>query len=268
MEELEKLDFKAIQTKWQDKCKDLGNFEKNDKPSYVLYFAYPGHSGFIHIGQVARGWVKNIRNHVKENQLKAAKILSVHAFKKEVDLSLNKVSKHIEKQKIEEFNQFTRAKKLLEILAKKQKKSFDLLWGELAIPLMEEHGTLSSALRAIALSKKNAIPKKIPAELVKPLLELVDENISLPEKEIVVTMSLTSFEGDGVIKIKEFFKELLKEVKQKSFSYYYKGAGKYALIFRALEYKEAEKQLKEVQEKAVKLMKKYSFEGNIKRNEK
>lgn len=49
------LDFNSIQTKWQDKWKDLGNTKPSDKPKFFMIFAYPGISGYLHVGHM-RGY--------------------------------------------------------------------------------------------------------------------------------------------------------------------------------------------------------------------
>jgi len=227
---------------------------------------YPNVSGFIHVSQVASGWIKNIRAFIKENQLRAAKVLSVNNEKREVDLSLNKVSPQIEKQKIDEFNQFNRAKKLLEVLAKRERISFDFVWDKIAVPLLEEYGSLNEAFKKIAMEKEKAVPQKIPEKMIKSLIDIVSENIVLPKKTISATIKVFSNDGFGLNLIKKFFEELLAKASNEV-NCYYKGSGNYALVIQTTDYKKAEKILKEFNEKALNLMKKYSLQGSITRDE-
>ncbi|RLG70219.1 MAG: translation initiation factor IF-2 subunit alpha, partial [Candidatus Iainarchaeum archaeon] len=60
---------------------------------FVELLEYDGLTGFVHISEVASSWVKNIRNFVKENQIRAAKVLKVIPEKEQVDLSFEKVPK-------------------------------------------------------------------------------------------------------------------------------------------------------------------------------
>ncbi len=48
------VDFKAIEKKWQKKWADakLGEAEVNEKPKFFTLFAYPGPSGFLHVGHM------------------------------------------------------------------------------------------------------------------------------------------------------------------------------------------------------------------------
>ena len=62
---------------------------------------YEGLQGFVHISNVSSSWVKNIRNFVKEGQIRAGKVVSVDSSKNQVDVSFTKVSANIQRAKIE-----------------------------------------------------------------------------------------------------------------------------------------------------------------------
>lgn len=53
--------------------------------AFVTLDEYPGREGFIHIAEIATGWVKRIRNHIKEKQKVVCKVMHVDTEK---DLSL------------------------------------------------------------------------------------------------------------------------------------------------------------------------------------
>jgi leucyl-tRNA synthetase len=48
------IDYKAIEQKWQKKWAEakLGEAEVSDKPKFFMLFAYPGSSGFLHVGHM------------------------------------------------------------------------------------------------------------------------------------------------------------------------------------------------------------------------
>ena len=62
---------------------------------------YDGKEGFIHITDVASGWVKYIRDHVKESQKIVCKVLRVDEQKSHIDLSLKQVNEHQKREKIQ-----------------------------------------------------------------------------------------------------------------------------------------------------------------------
>ena len=63
---------------------------------------YDNLKGFIHISQIATGWIKNIRNFVKEGQMRAAKVQNIDTAKNQIDLNLTKVSPAAQRAKINE----------------------------------------------------------------------------------------------------------------------------------------------------------------------
>src|SRR3989338_5941807 len=81
---------------------------------------YQGYSGFVHISQVASGWIKNIRNFAKENEVRVAKVLHVDEEKKQIDLSFTKVSTSDERARLDAWKKMKRAQKLVEIIAKER----------------------------------------------------------------------------------------------------------------------------------------------------
>lgn len=220
---------------------------------------YPDVQGFVHISQVASRWIKNIRNHVRPNQLRAAQVIRTDKEKLQVDLSLIKVSESQQKAKIEEWEQAKRAKKILEIFAKQRKMNFETAWKKIAEPLEEKQGSLMNAFQEALVSGKSALDC-LPEELVEPLLEHIKKSITVPEKEVAKVVKIKSYEADAILKIKSAFKELLKQEKYSKIKATYIGGGKYHLSNRAPDYKSADKVLTAFAEE---LLKKIEKSGGI-----
>lgn len=225
---------------------------------------YEGLEGFVHISHVASGWIKNIRNFVKENQTRVAEVLSVDREKNQLDLSFKKVSEQAEHEKLEQWKQFKRTKKLIEIIAEKQKKNFDIAWQQVAEPLIEEYGSLMKAFKEISLKGKLAA-EKVPKDWQDVLLEVVEKNIVLPQKTIKTILTIKSFEPNGVELIKKVLSKGEKVLEGKDARIYYKGSGSYAVEITAPEYKQAEAILKNFQETVLGLMQKENLQGDLKR---
>jgi len=232
--------------------------------AFAELLEYEDQKGFVHISQVTSGWIKNIRNFVKENQIRAAQVLSIDRSKNQIDLSLNKVSSGVQRRKIEDYNRLIRAKKLIEVLAKNKKLSFDEAWENTAEPLLEEFDSLSEALNEIASTGK--VPLVIKSPWNKELLELVEKNIVIPVKTVKGILELTCFQPDGIEVIK---KALLKTEKEagKDSEIIYLGSGKYQIKVISADYKSAEKKLKDSVDQVIAIVSKSNGKGEFKRIE-
>jgi len=226
---------------------------------------YDNQKGFIHISQVTSGWVKNIRNFVKENQLRAAQVLAIDRSKNQIDLSLTKVSSGVQRNKIEEYNRLVRAKKLIEVLAKTRKTSFDSAWENTADILLNEFDSLTEAFNEISVSGK--VPSSIKEPWNSELLNLIKKNIATPKKTVKGILGLTCFESDGVEIIKNALDKAQK-ISGKDSEIIYLGSGKYKIQVVSSDYKSAEKKLKDSVEEAEKIIVKAKGKYEFKRIEK
>ena len=60
--------------------------------AYLNLNGYGEREGFVFIGEVAAGWVKNIRAHLREGQRVVAKVVNIKKDRQRVDLSIKAVS--------------------------------------------------------------------------------------------------------------------------------------------------------------------------------
>lgn len=232
--------------------------------AFVELVEYDNAKGFVHISQIATRWVKNIRTHVKEGQIRAAKVLSLNRDRGQIDLSLTKVSSHAQRARIEEWKQLKRCKKLLEVVAKGMGKNFDDAWENVAKPLLENHYSISEAFQEIALSGESAAAGVDPAWL-KPLVEMVEKNVPIPKKTVKGILSLRSFEPNGVDIIKKALKPV--DESKEEVDVFYSGGGKYALTAHGPDFKTAERVLNQAAEAVEKAMKASGGEAEFKRSE-
>jgi translation initiation factor 2 subunit 1 len=234
-----------------------------DYGAFVELVEYDNVKGFVHISQVATSWIKNIRNHVKEGQIRAAKVLSIDREKGQIDLSLTKVSPQMQRTRIEEWKQLKRNKKLLELLAEKEHVSFEDAWDAIGVPLLENYDSLQEAFQQVALHGEPAA-KGIEKRWMPPFLELVQKNIELPEKTVEGILSLRSLDPAGV--------ELVKKALAKAHSgsgnvrIFYSGSGKYVVRATGSDFKSAEKALNRAGDAVVKEMAALGGEAEFKRS--
>jgi len=200
---------------------------------------YEGVSGFVHISQVASSWVKNIRTFVKENQIRAAQVAHIDYDRGQIDLSFTKVSAGAQRAKIDAWKAVKRGQKLLEILATEKKVGFEIIWKEIAEPLVEKYGTLQDAFNEIAAKPElaDAVPEKWRASLV----ELLRKNIEIPKRTVRGFVTVYCEKPNGVDLIRDALVKARNSVKAASVEANYVGAGKWDLRFTSTDFKTAEK---------------------------
>lgn len=219
--------------------------------AYAELEEYPGWKGFIHISEVASHWVKNIRSHVKEGQIRVAKVLRVYPDKKSVDLSLKRVSNAIAKRKMEAVRRAKRGKHLIELAAKIAGKNPSEV-----IPLIEEeYGDLFEVFEQAALHGENALDK-IPGEWRAAILTVARKYIEVPRKKVVGGIEAVVPGSKGAVVIRNAFEEAKNVISGVEVNAYTSGAPRYVVELVAHDYKIAENELKKYCERIVELIKK------------
>jgi translation initiation factor 2 subunit 1 len=230
---------------------------------FVELLEYNNARGFIHISNVSSSWVKNIRNFVKMNQVRVAKVLNVDLAKRQIDLSFAGVNPMRERQVLNQFKQINREEKLIEILSKMTKKSFDEVWDNVAEPLSQAHGSLYDAFEKIALGYD--FSGEVEKFWVEPVKKLVKENIVVSKKEISGKAKIYCLSSGGLNLIKSVLKEF-EETNNCIVAY--AGGGSFNLACSGLTYKEADKTLTRLVDSAQKNSKKLGVVFEFTRNDK
>ncbi len=221
-----------------------------DYGAFVELVEYNNATGFVHISEIASRWVKNIRNHVKENQIRAAKVLSLNPHKKQIDLSLTKVSEGLSRQRLAEFKKQKRSQKLLELFCQKNKVAFSVAESEIAEPLLEHYDFLFDAFSKIALEGESAA-KGVSPKWVNALVKLCQDSIETPQKTVEADVSLSSNASNGVEFVREAVLAGLSAGKGVLAQAFYTGSGHFSVRVTAPSFKQAERGLEGVTQKIV-----------------
>ena len=202
--------------------------------------------GFVHVSKITTGWVKNIRSHVSEGQIRVGYVVKVDKKKNLIDLSFRKVGPAQERRKMEEWKRAKHAKSLFERAARSIGEDPEKWYKKIVEPIEEEYGELYSALEACSLDGEKALSGiKIPKKWKEALVEVSKASVTVPFVTVRGTLTVQLFDPDGVDKIKEIAKEVSSEKVQLR----YISAPNYSITVSAREYPEAEKILDEVLKK-------------------
>ncbi len=159
---------------------------------------YEGVDGFIFIGEIASGWIKNIRRFVREGQRLICKVMPSRMDGSSLKLSLKSVSEERRRDRLQQWKNEQRALQLYKVLGETQKWTPEFA-SELLDELMESYETLYGAFEEAAMSEGSLTDAGFEGEWIAPFIEIAVENIIPPFVEIRGTLTLTVETNDGVL---------------------------------------------------------------------
>lgn len=221
--------------------------------------------GMIHISEVSPGRIRNLRDFVKEGKRIICKVLRTNEERKQVDLSLRRVSVSMRKKKNTEYKQEQKAEKILEIVAYKLKTNLEDIYKKFGFQIIEEYESLNTAFQDYIQGNADLKKLKIPAEELKVLIETIEEKIK-PEKVTKDAILILKSEApNGIDIVKSSLKKGLEVAKKQNYdaNFTYLSAPKYKLVLSASDYKTAEKALEEVTSAAIKYIHEKGGEGEV-----
>ncbi|MCA9819982.1 MAG: S1 RNA-binding domain-containing protein, partial [Nitrosarchaeum sp.] len=90
-----------------------------DHGAYVTLDEYGAIQGFLHISEIAPGWIRSVNKFVKEGEKKVLLVKKVNPDRGDIDLSLKQVSNDQKKQKLKEVKKFEKGRTLLQSVKEK-----------------------------------------------------------------------------------------------------------------------------------------------------
>jgi translation initiation factor 2 subunit 1 len=213
--------------------------------AFVTLDEYNDREGFVHIAEIATGWVKRIRNHIKEKQKVVCKVMSVDETKGHVDLSLKRVNEHQKREKIKEWKNNKKSARLFEMLAEELNKTIDECWDLFGRDIVEKYGSLYDAFDEAAYDQETLKNDGFSGEWVDKLNQIAKDNIAIQFVEIKAYLDIKSWESNGIKHIQTALQQAEKsEYDDVNIQIHYIGAPHYSIIVQAPDYKIAEEELK------------------------
>jgi len=214
-----------------------------DHGAYVTLDEYDDIQGFLHISEIAPGWIRSVNRFVRDGEKKVLLVKKVNSQRGDIDLSLKQVSKDQKKQKLKEVKKFEKGKTILKNVQDKAKLSDD------EIEKLEDniYSKFDSVYDAFISIGRNGIDSVKDLKLAKKTSSVIEEicsKIKLPSVEIRGIMEITNNKSDGVEIIKKALLDVIK--KDDTIDITYLGAPKYRLSIISEDFKSAEKLLKPI----------------------
>ena len=220
----------------------------SDHGAYVTLDEYNSIQGFLHISEIAPGWVRKVSKYVKEEEKKVLLVKNIDADRGEIDLSLKQISKDQRKKKLLDVKRFEKEQGILKNIKDKANLSSKEV-DELEDKLLSKYDSVYDAILEIAVKNVSIIDDLRISDKIKKTIQEISTKIKLPTVEIRGILELTSNKPDGIEIIRKTLLDAIKESKNEKIQISYIGAPRYRLSIVAQDFKTAEKTLKPIFEK-------------------
>ena len=203
---------------------------------------YEGVAGFIFIGEIASGWIKNIRRFVREGQRLVCKVMPSRRDGSSLKLSLKSVSEERRRDRLQQWKNEQRALQLFKVLSESQKWESEFS-SNLQSELTQVFETLYGAFEEAAMHEGSIIDAGFEGDWIQPFVDLAVENIIPPFVEIRGILTLKVETSDGVETIRSALiaaENISSSEDEIEVHCYYDGAPEYRIELRAPDFKTAE----------------------------
>lgn len=235
--------------------------------AFVTLDEYDDKEGFVHVRDVATGWVKYIRDYVREGQKIVCKVLGVDSSKGHIDLSLKAVNDHQKREKIQQWKNEKKAEKLVEIVAERMGISVDDAFDDFGNMLLEDYETLYDAFET-AVAEPEAFQEDYEGDWLEYFMVVAQENVAAPTVQIDGILEMTSPAPNGMELVRNALLKGVEAADGANAEITCVGCPRYRVVVKAPEYKEAEEIMKNVTNAAIRDIESNGGTATLKRESK
>ena len=236
------------------KLPDLGEIvivtvkEVTGHGAYVTLDEYDNLTAFLHISEIATGWIRNIERYVKAKQKTVLKVIRVNPTRSEVDLSLKQVTGEEKKAKVMEVKKDEKGANFMDVI--KTNLGYDQSSiKEIEEKISQKYDFIYDAFEAVAIKGPEVLSTlDLKPEVIKAI-ELESKKIQIPHIEVRAVLDITVKKGDGIDTIKNILGSVDGSKNNSKIDITYIGAPKYRITVTAENFKIAEKALNHAIEK-------------------
>ena len=236
------------------KLPDLGEIvivtvkEVTGHGAYVTLDEYDNLTAFLHISEIATGWIRNIERYVKAKQKTVLKVIRVNPTRSEVDLSLKQVTGEEKKAKVMEVKKDEKGANFMDVI--KTNLGYDQSSiKEIEEKISQKYDFIYDAFEAVAIKGPEVLSTLDLKPEVIEAIELESKKIQIPHIEVRAVLDITVKKGDGIDTIKNILGSVDGSKNNSKIDITYIGAPKYRITVTAENFKIAEKALNHAIEK-------------------
>lgn len=214
-----------------------------DQGAYVSLDEFNNIQGFLHVSEIATGWIRSVAKFLKVGEKKVLLVKRVDTRRSEIDLSLKQVSSDQKKKKLLEIKRGEKETVLIENLKSRAGLSQSEMT-KLENILVDKFGSIYDAFSEVSAKGISVLDNlHIPSKTLTMIAEL-GSKIQVPHVEIRGIFEITCNKSNGIEIIKQALIDATANKKEISVTYI--GAPKYRIALAAPNFKEAEKELKPI----------------------
>ena len=237
----------------------------SDHGAYVTLDEYNKIQGFLHVSEIAPGWVRKVHRYVKEGEKKVLLVKKVGSERREIDLSLKQISKEQRKKKLLDVKRFEKEQGILKNIQEKSELTTKQI-EELEDQFLSKYDSVYDAMLNVAIKGTGEINDLKLQKKVLTTIEDICSKMKLPSVELRGILEISNNQSNGVELIQKTLSDA-ENVEDAKIEITYLGAPRYRLSLVAQDFKTAEKSLKPILEKIEKNVKKQNGIYNFTREE-
>ncbi len=237
----------------------------SDHGAYVTLDEYEKMQGFLHVSEIAPGWVRKVNKYVKQGEKKVLLVKKVERSRKEIDLSLKQISKDQRKKKLLDVKRFEKEHSILKNIQEKAKLTEKQI-EDLEDKFLSKYDSVYNAMLNIAIKGSDEITDLKLQKKIITSIEDICSKMKLPSVELRGILEISNNQSNGVELIQKTLSEA-ENIEDAKIEITYLGAPKYRLSLISQDFKSAEKSLKPILENIEKNVKKHNGVYNFVREE-
>ncbi|MBR1369735.1 translation initiation factor IF-2 subunit alpha [Methanocalculus chunghsingensis] len=236
-----------------------------DFAAFVTLDEYEGRQGLIPISEIARGWIKYIRDFIREGQKVVCKVLHVDTSRGHIDLSLKDVNDHQRREKIQEWKNEQKAHKWIGFAA----EATGINPAEIIDPLRAEYSLFYPLFEELVIQGDDVLRRfNLPDAVIAALMTVAAENVKVQKVTISGIIDMMSDKPDGVNIIRRALRSAETKLPGVDVDITYLGAPRYQVKVTATDYKVAEKAIEKVASNAIGVVERAGGTGKLIRKQK
>lgn len=216
--------------------------------AYVALDEYNNMTGFLHISEIATGWIRNIERYVRPKQKAVLKVIRVNRARGEVDCSLKQVSGEERKSKLIEVKKNEKAQAFLDFIKAKLKLA-DAQVADITDKIEQKYDYVYDVFEEVARKGPEVLQKLELSDEIKKAIGEESNKIQVPTVEVRGVMEISSKRPDGIEAVKSTLAGVESSKGGAKTEVTYIGAPRYRIVVTAENFKVAEKSMNGAVEK-------------------